>query len=1440
MKKKNLKYVLIPAFAATSLFPVLANDNQAHASENSDTVTAPVNNTANNNTTPTTGNQTSNTTSDSSSTTDVKPNVASNNNEISTTNTEENISSKPTIPFTVAEYKQKSALELAKLIREKKVTSTELVDLAYKVIADENPKLNAVLTTENGKIPNAIVDEAYRTAKEIDERIKAGNLAANPVNWEEQPFLGVPTLIKGLDALKDGDASSGVIFNRGKVSRGSGAVAKEFEKLGFVILGQTNYPELGTRNITDSKLFGPAGNPWDPSRNTGGSSGGSAGAVASGMVSIASGSDIGGSIRIPASWTGLIGLKPTGQGAKFPLVKTIEDAKEYFDKTKINKPKTLVEVPKDLKTLKIAYTLKTPLKDVELSEDGKKAVLKAVDFLRKQGFTVEEVTEFPIDGYEGIRTYTMQSVGHISYTSAVKGITDENKRDLDPATYALGTSTTRGKTANTDISSAKPASEYINKMNEFYGKYDLFLMATNAVTAPSNDKKVDPYVDPEVEEKLYNINKIKDPKERFNLLVKQWEPMMRRTPFTWLFNLTGNPAISLPVYKSENNLPLGVMFAAKNNSEKILLEMGQLFQDNNQFIMHPNVRNTVVAENGNKVRENEYGTKYEYSVPNEVPVANALRPFTGKIDTLSENGNKVVVDENGNVSEFNNPAETPVVDALKPFSGKVDGLSENGNKVVVDEDGNVSEFNTPSDAPVAEAPKPFTGKVDGLSENGNKVAIDKDGNVSEFNTSSDAPVTEAAKTFTGKVDGLSENGNKVVVDEDGNVSEFNTSSNAPVADAAKTFIGKVDGLSENGNKVVIDENGNVSEFNNPAEAPVADALKPFTGKIDTLSENGNKVAIGKDGNVSEFNTSSDAPVTEAAKTFTGKVDGLSENGNKVVVDEDGNVSEFNTSSNAPVADAAKTFTGKVDRLSENGNKVVVDKDGNISEFNTSSDTPVADAAKTFTGKVDGLSENGNKVIVDKDGNVSEFNNPAEAPVADALKPFTGKIDTLSENGNKVIIDKNGNVSEFNTPSDAPVADSSKPFTGKVDGLSENGNKVAIDKDGNVSEFNTSSDAPVTEAAKTFTGKVDGLSENGNKVVVDEDGNVSEFNTSSNAPVADAAKTFTGKVDRLSENGNKVVVDKDGNISEFNTSSDTPVADAAKTFTGKVDGLSENGNKVIVDKDGNVSEFNNPAEAPVADALKPFTGKVDGLSENGNKVIIDKNGNVSEFSKPKESPSVEKLSELTINNNTTSITIKSNDDKINVELDSKYSKDISFKITDITNEVDLEDLKTKITSDEKNQIKNKNEISSIRVLDLEIQINNKKVNLNIPRTVHVALLQNEKDKEILVYHIKEDNTIELIPSSIEGGNLQFTVDHFSKFAIITKIKTALASSEKDINTSTVQEEKKFTVINAKGAKSTPTNPPKTLPKTGETNNNILTILGISLIALTALLKRRKNR
>ena len=675
MKKNNIKYVLIPAFAAAALFPVLANDNQAKANEDKAATTSTVNKpettsekTASISTTNNVAETTA--TTPASLANSIRPTTVNNNETTNSASVINNETVKPKAQFTVAEYKQKSALELAQLIRERKVTSTELVDLAYKVIAEENPKLNAVLTTENGKIPKAIVDEAYRTAKEIDNRISAGKLAANPIDWKAQPFLGVPALIKGLDQLKNGDYTNGVYLNKGKIADESGPVAKEFAKLGFVILGQTNYPELGTRNITDSKLFGPAGNPWDPSRNTGGSSGGSAGAVASGMVPIASGSDAGGSIRIPSSWTGLIGLKPTGHVVKFPLVKTIEDAKAYFEKTELSKPKTLVEPPKDLKKLKIAYTLKTPLKDLELSEVAKKAILETVAFLRKEGFTVEEVKEFPIDGYEGIKTYTVGGIGEESYVAAVKGVTEENKRQLDPTTYGLGTSSYMGPNANTDISSVKPLSTFIDQMNAFYKKYDLFLVPTNAVTAPSNDKKVDPYVDPEVEEQLYNINKIKDPKERFNLLTKQWLPMTRRSPYTWVFNLSGNPAISLPTYLSDKNLPFGVMFAAKDNSEKVLLEIGQYFQDKHQFKMNPAIRSSNVSENGKlpnleinniTLKSKDNNISVDINSKNAENLTLSAKDITKETD-LEKLKDKVIADNNNNINHKDQITSIRVVD----------------------------------------------------------------------------------------------------------------------------------------------------------------------------------------------------------------------------------------------------------------------------------------------------------------------------------------------------------------------------------------------------------------------------------------------------------------------------------------------------------------------------------------------------------------------------------------------------------------------------------------------------------------------------------------------------------------------------------------------------------------------------------------------------------
>ena len=100
--------------------------------------------------------------------------------------------------------------------------------------------------------------------------------------------------------------------------------------------------------------------------------------------------------------------------------------------------------------------------------------------------------------------------------------------------------------------------------------------------------------------------------------------MTRRSPYTWVFNLSGNPAISLPTYLSDKNLPFGVMFAAKDNSEKILLEIGQYFQDRHQFKMNPAIRSSNVSENGNKVEINKDGTKFEYAVPTYAPSVTEL------------------------------------------------------------------------------------------------------------------------------------------------------------------------------------------------------------------------------------------------------------------------------------------------------------------------------------------------------------------------------------------------------------------------------------------------------------------------------------------------------------------------------------------------------------------------------------------------------------------------------------------------------------------------------------------------------------------------------------------------------------------------------------------------------------------------------------------------
>lgn len=177
----------------------------------------------------------------------------------------------------------------ADLVRRGEVSATELVEAAISRIEAVNPLLDAVL---RNRFDRARVEVA-------------GDLP-------DGPFRGVPILFKDLGCTVAGEVTAfGLGPMRELAFPVTSYLAEAFRLAGFVSLGRTNVPEMGTTVTTEARSFPAARNPWDPSRTTGGSSGGSAAAVSSGMVPVAHASDGGGSIRIPASACGLVGLKPT-------------------------------------------------------------------------------------------------------------------------------------------------------------------------------------------------------------------------------------------------------------------------------------------------------------------------------------------------------------------------------------------------------------------------------------------------------------------------------------------------------------------------------------------------------------------------------------------------------------------------------------------------------------------------------------------------------------------------------------------------------------------------------------------------------------------------------------------------------------------------------------------------------------------------------------------------------------------------------------------------------------------------------------------------------------------------------------------------------------------------------------------------------------------------
>jgi amidase len=186
------------------------------------------------------------------------------------------------------EYGNYDAVGLAELVRKKQVTARELLDEAIVRTAKVDPQINAVVVKH--------YDYAER-------QIELG--------LPEGPFTGVPFLLKDLDLLEGTRTTSGATILKDFVADHNGTLAQRFLDAGVSIFGKSSSPEFGLMPTTESRLFGPTRNPWNLAHSSGGSSGGAAASVAARILPVAHASDGGGSIRIPASASGVFGLKPS-------------------------------------------------------------------------------------------------------------------------------------------------------------------------------------------------------------------------------------------------------------------------------------------------------------------------------------------------------------------------------------------------------------------------------------------------------------------------------------------------------------------------------------------------------------------------------------------------------------------------------------------------------------------------------------------------------------------------------------------------------------------------------------------------------------------------------------------------------------------------------------------------------------------------------------------------------------------------------------------------------------------------------------------------------------------------------------------------------------------------------------------------------------------------
>ncbi|SDC11452.1 amidase [Pelagirhabdus alkalitolerans] len=488
-------------------------------------------------------------------------------------------------------YQRFDAVGLSELIQKKEVKPDELLHASFKRLEEVNPRLNAVVRTREEKV--------YQEA----------TLAQN----EGQPFFGVPMLLKDISqALKDEPLTAGSSLLKGNIQKQDAHFTKRLKQAGFLMMGQTNTPEFGLKNITEPDLYGPTKNPWNPHYSPGGSSGGAAAAVASGIVPVAGASDGGGSIRIPASFTGLFGLKPTrgrtpvgpgvgrqwqGAAIDFVLSRSVRDSAHLLDVLQTVQPEAAFQTPlysgryadivkgESKQTYRIAFTTASPVRTA-VSDDAKQSVHKVVKWLEKQGHIVEE-KEVPLNGIEVMKDYYTMNCGEMNrVVRQMEGALSRpiSSDDLDIFTWVLH-ETGKHVTASEYSESLAGWDKASEVMAQFHETYDFYITPTNAYSAPAIGELTPNKMEMKSLRHVDHLS-IKDQRQ---LVYDMFLPSLTYTPFTQLANLTGQPAMNVPTSLTEEGMPMGVQFIASKGREDQLLDIASQLETSHlwQQIIHP-------------------------------------------------------------------------------------------------------------------------------------------------------------------------------------------------------------------------------------------------------------------------------------------------------------------------------------------------------------------------------------------------------------------------------------------------------------------------------------------------------------------------------------------------------------------------------------------------------------------------------------------------------------------------------------------------------------------------------------------------------------------------------------------------------------------------------------------------------------------------------------